>query len=293
MAFNIYQTDPTIVAATGVAPDSVSVTKLNNGGWVVVWQSDDLGTDDIFMKVYGPSGAVVLDKTLVTPDLGNPAAGAAGSQSMPSVAARPNGGFVVVWQSDQTGGGDVCQSVYQNDGTHDGTLWQLQSGYIANQTVVASSTTGYVAENAQTSPSVAAFSDGHWIVTMASVDGTSNVDLVQQIYSTSGPSFTPSTVIASDTPAISAVTPINFDAWVVVWRDQITGDLRQDVFVGAFPSAPNLVPSPDNDLIAEDVAAVKPEVVPLGNNKYVVIWEAGGDVHQALFQYTPSRSGRG
>jgi len=63
-----------------------------DGGFVVVWQSGDEGHGDIHGRLYGPSGTPASSEFAVAAD-------PAHDQIHPSVAAAPDGRFVVAWQS--------------------------------------------------------------------------------------------------------------------------------------------------------------------------------------------------
>ncbi len=84
------------------------VAALDNGGWVVVWQSDALGADgvNIHQQAYFADGSPNGGEILV-----NDATG--GNNAAPSVAALPGGRWVVTWESLDGGGADVFNKVFQ------------------------------------------------------------------------------------------------------------------------------------------------------------------------------------
>lgn len=98
---------------------NASVAALNNGNWVVTWESSDLQLDDtssraINARIFEPNGNPITDDFLVNeiPD---------GTQQRPEVAALADGGFVVVWQSDDGTLGDTSQGainarIFDSDG---------------------------------------------------------------------------------------------------------------------------------------------------------------------------------
>lgn len=269
--------DPVIVAAGAAVhptlPDTMTATQLTGGGWVVVWQSAELGTNDVYMKVYAADGSIVRDKTLVSPNLANPSTGAAGSQTSPDVAALPNGGFVVVWQTDQNDAGDVYQSVY--DAT--GALATGGGGTpFANQAAVPS--TGTSTLNDEHSPTVAAFDDGRWIVTMLPVSGFVSAG-VQQIYGPDGTlSSSPEEYMAFARFGPVVVT-LSDGAWVAVWKK---GWDSEALVQGVYNESGLLAYAQISDF---DVLEVPPAVARIAENRYVVVWEHQGAVIQRLYEW--------
>lgn len=80
----------------------------NDGGWVVVWQTDEAGTGnfDIRQRVYKADGTPLFEEEVVSQ--------AANNQSLPSVTALAGGGWVVTWRTDEAAAGsfDIRQRVY-------------------------------------------------------------------------------------------------------------------------------------------------------------------------------------
>jgi hypothetical protein len=75
-----------------------AVTTLTNGNVVVVWGSfDEAGStslQDVYGRIFSPTGQPVSDEFLVNQFTSY-------NQRTPTVAALPNGGFVVAWVSEQ------------------------------------------------------------------------------------------------------------------------------------------------------------------------------------------------
>ena len=80
-----------------------SATALADGGWLITWQSDsqDGSSYGVYGQRYNSSGATVGSEFQV--NVYN-----SGRQREPSVTALPDGGWLIVWQSDnQDGSGDA------------------------------------------------------------------------------------------------------------------------------------------------------------------------------------------
>lgn len=106
---------------TGVELDVNSVTTgtqdfhrvavLADGTFVVVWESDAGGDDDVLSRRF-TAGGVAIDKVEV---LVNETT--TGEQQDPHVAALETGGFVVVWDSGNGGNREVMARLFGSDGT--------------------------------------------------------------------------------------------------------------------------------------------------------------------------------
>lgn len=123
-----------------------SITALADGGFVVAWGSDYPGGNYIYCQRYDAGGSAlgqlrVSSTTLV-------------DQSGPSVAALPDGGFVVAWTSrGQDGDGrGICAQQYDASGTPVGSEFQINTTTIGDQS----------------GPSLAASPDGGFVVTWTS-----------------------------------------------------------------------------------------------------------------------------
>jgi RTX calcium-binding nonapeptide repeat (4 copies) len=110
----------TLVSAAispGTELDDVQVTVLNNGNISVVWQNLTFGA--VSMAVYSSSGAVVLGPTFV----------AGPGNNEPSIAALRDGGFVVVWDDDNSGT-MISGQRFDSAGTAVGTIFTVDSSGI-------------------------------------------------------------------------------------------------------------------------------------------------------------------
>jgi hypothetical protein len=124
-----------------------AVTGLTGGGFVVAWQGPDASGLGIYMQRYDAASKVAGRETAV-------ATTTLDDQSLPTIAALDNGGFVVAWQSAlQDGSGlGVYMRRYTSSGARSGGETRV------NTTTV----------HDQSTPSVAAFSNGGFIVAWTS-----------------------------------------------------------------------------------------------------------------------------
>jgi len=145
-----------------------SVTALNDGGFVVTWQSDgqDGSGVGIYAQRYDVSGDASGDEFRVNTYISI-------SQKSPSVTALNDGGFVVTWQSDGQDGdaGEIYAQRYDGNGNTSGDEFQVNTTTLYNQSY----------------PSVTALNDGGFVVTWQS-DGQdgSGVGIYAQRYDVNG-----------------------------------------------------------------------------------------------------------
>ncbi|MEM8933282.1 MAG: SdrD B-like domain-containing protein, partial [Acidobacteriota bacterium] len=143
-----------------------STSVLTNGDFVIVWQTD--GSDN------GDSSGSSVQGRRYTAD-GTPIGGqflvntyTTGSQERPAVASRPDGGFVVLWESDGSDGTDTAGSSIQGqrfdaDGALLGAAFQVNTYTTSSQSVAR----------------VAVAADGAFVVVWTS-DGSDNGDTSQE-----------------------------------------------------------------------------------------------------------------
>ncbi|MEN9358969.1 MAG: hypothetical protein RL095_504 [Verrucomicrobiota bacterium] len=114
-----------ISVGTASLDSTPSLAFLNDGGWVIAWHNTDSYNTGIYAQRYNASGVAVGSATLinsVTTDI----------QSIPSIDALTDGGYLISWQSNlQDGSGygifaqrfdAVGNKLYQR------TTWSLTSG---------------------------------------------------------------------------------------------------------------------------------------------------------------------
>ena len=154
------------------------VTALQDGGWVVVWMSDQQDTDSngIFGQRYNSEGVAVGGEFQVSTF-------ATGSQADPVVTALDNGGWVVVWESnflDAPGVNDtgIIAQRYNADGTPAGgeTVVNITTAATQFDPAVATIPTG-----------TAGFPAGGYVVTYTADAGDASSDgIVMQRFATDG-----------------------------------------------------------------------------------------------------------
>ncbi len=104
------QGTPVLTAAPSVNTTLVgrqyapTITALPGGGFVIAWEDDSRGDEDVCLQVFNAAGAKVGQEMLVNTTTH-------GSQASPQIAAMPDGRIVVSWTDTYSGAdGDTSQS---------------------------------------------------------------------------------------------------------------------------------------------------------------------------------------
>ena len=181
-----------------------AITTLEDGGWVVTWQSgnQDGSADGIYQQRYNadgtPQGVEQQVNTHTT-----------FFQNFPKVTALKDGGWVVTWTSweqDDPLGSGIYQQRYNADGTTRDGERQVNTTAIEDQQ----------------KPAIVALSDGGWVVTWASngQDGAS-YGIYQQRYNADGTPKDGEQQVNTYTTSRQSeanVTALADGGWVVTWE---------------------------------------------------------------------------
>jgi alpha-tubulin suppressor-like RCC1 family protein len=193
-----------------------SVAGLDNGSFVIAWQSPDDSGQGIFMQRYNAAGKAQGAETQVnTTELND--------QSLPRVAGLANGSFVVVWQSNLQDGSKL--GIYmQRFGANGAKL----GGELRVNTATA---------NDQTTPAISSFSDNGFVVvwTSRNQDG-SGLGVYAQVFDNAGRKVNAELLINTTTtgnqsqPAVAAFADGKLAA---AWTSDSDGD-AQGIFAQRF-----------------------------------------------------------
>ena len=243
-----------------------SVTALPDGGFVVTWNSS--GQDGSDWGVYGqrydengaPDGGEFLVNTTT-----------AGAQLYPDVAALPDGGFVVVWNSSDGSGRGVFGQRYDDTGAPDG-------GQFPVNTITAGS---------QLYPSVAALTDGGFVVTWMSADASAS-GVFGRLYDNTGAPVGIEFQVNTHTPSdqgYGAVAALADGGFLVTWssRDQDSSDW------GIFARRYDDTGAPDGGEFQVNTTWVGSQqyasVTGLSDGGFVITWNSWGQDGSGWGQY--------
>jgi Ca2+-binding RTX toxin-like protein len=232
---------------------SSAVAALSDGGYVVTWTSnyEDGSGAGIYAQRYDASGTAVGGETLVNTTTAN-------DQQLPTVAALSDGGYVVTWISYQDGSGhDIYAQRYDASGTA-----------VGGETLVNTTTANY-----QLYPSVAALSEGGYVVTWTSQDGSGWSNYAQR-YDASGTAVGGETLVNTTTandesPAVAALSD---GGYVVTWMSLGQDGSGWGIYAQQYDQLGNAVGGeiPVNITTAND--QLYPSVAALSDGGYVVTW---------------------
>ena len=250
-----------------------AITALEDGGFVIVWQSFVTSSWEIAGQRYDANGAAVGSQFQVN-------SSPSGQQEYPSIAGLENGGYVVVWESPDASSDGVFARIYNSAGTATGLQFQVNTTTNLGQfnaTVTALDNGNFVVSwysnvggvtarlydqygNALTgeiivgngtgsAPAVTALEDGAFLITFASDLFEFDGGIVGQVYSAAGTAVGDRFQVNSTTtntqgyPAVAASGDSALAVWMTLGSDNIydvAGQLLDSGFVATEQSAQNL-----------------------------------------------------
>ncbi|KQP53608.1 hypothetical protein ASF39_20060 [Methylobacterium sp. Leaf108] len=265
------------------------VTNLTGGGFVVVWQDASLQGGDasgsaIKAQIFGADGVKIGAEILVNSET-------SGAQTLPVVAARADGGFVVAWQDESGKGTDTSIASVKAQ------IFDGAGGRIGTEIPVNHTTLGF-----QGSPAITAMADGGFAVTWTdgsntttAPDGTTspNWEVRAQGFDANGQKIGALGAAATSDIEVNpfhssaqsepAITTLASGSLVVVWRDESgQGDTSQGGIKGQvlLKSGTPLGPEFLVNTMTAGLQQV-PAIVALADGGFVVTWEdwsgQGGD----------------
>ncbi|MGQ0675050.1 MAG: calcium-binding protein [Rhodospirillales bacterium] len=117
-------TETRVNTTTSNAQEAPAIAALNNGGFVVAWEStaQDGDLDGVYMQRYDASGAKVGSEVRVNTVT-------AKDQSKPAITVLESGEYVVAWQSKDQDGGNwgVYAQRYAENGTAQGVEFRVNT----------------------------------------------------------------------------------------------------------------------------------------------------------------------
>ena len=187
---NTFLTTTDLVVSTNAGSFQVNpaIAVLNNSNVVVVWQSyNQAGSNsllDVYAKILSPTGATVKSEFLVNQFTSF-------NQRTPAVAALANGGFVVVWVSEQQR--TLVPSLDQLHGTLQSSIITPSVDiygrlFLSNGVAASSEFLVSTSSIPSANPSAAAASDGSFMVAWSGYDtvSTNGWDVYARTFSSAG-----------------------------------------------------------------------------------------------------------
>lgn len=261
---------------------------LSDGRFVALWADDSASDGDIRGQLFSAEGVKLGDEFLATPD---------GEHYEPSVAALPDGGFVVVWRSLQPVDEDDSEVLIQ------GQVFD-QSGAKSGEVFVA---TGPL-DGSVNRPGVSVLADGGFVVTwdefkQTGVD-TYAEDVMARVFDSDGVPAGAAFVANTSTtnPQNSpAVTTLSDGRFVIAWSDDSgktdpdtpQTDVRAQIFnANGSKSGGEFVV---NSTVVHNQFG--PDIASLPDGRFVVTWmdrsgvDANADIKAQVFNADGTKSG--
>ncbi|RJT53527.1 carboxypeptidase regulatory-like domain-containing protein [Rahnella variigena] len=273
--------------------DSAQVIALTDGGFLIVYESNNNGLDNngdgVMARRYGSDGQAVTDEFQVNTTY-------SGAQNRPGAMATDDGGYIISWESQGT---SIVQRTYDADNTS-----------AAGEVVVATGSS----MGASGGPEMAAFTDaahsGMYITVWNAGSGpgdTSGTGIVGQIFAADGTPLGSNVQINTTTDSSQNypdVITLSDGSVVVYWDSGDSGANGSDIRavhyrVDAETGALTLVGS--GDFIVNTYTSgkqYKPVGVALEDGGYLLIWGSeGGDgdgsaIYAQRFDANDNRVGR-
>jgi len=241
------------------------VIGLNDGGFVVTWQSRDQDgdLDGIYAQRYDADNNLVGPETQINVYTDS-------DQQRPAVSDLADGGYVITWMSDgQDGSGE---GIYMR-------LFNAEGEAITGDVRVNDS----VIDN-QANPSITTLSDGRFIVSWDTENSAGQTQAMAKIYDAQGRSQSGEFTLSSDGGAqsLSHVSATANGGFAVSWLEQ-AGE-QTAVKVQLFNSDGTTSLSSAIDVHSSiSAGASKPEVAGLANGDIVVTWTADDGEQLGVF----------
>ncbi|RED51620.1 tandem-95 repeat protein [Aestuariispira insulae] len=242
-----------------------AIASLEDGGWVVTWSSDgqDGSAEGIYAQRYGFDGHKVGSEFQVNTFTSF-------SQDLPDAAGLTDGGYVIVWQSNDQNGSPNAKDVYLQRYDADGNK-------VDGETLV---NTDLASDDQE--PRVTGLANGGYVVTWWSAyQDADSRGVYAQMFNADGIKTGGEFLVnsyetyAQDMPDITALSDGGF---VVVWQsnDQNGSSNAKDVYLQRYDADGNKVG--DETLVNTDLPSddQDPQVTGLANGSYVVTWWSAG-----------------
>ncbi len=234
-----------------------SVSCFSDGSFVVAWACYRIhGNADIYVRLFNSTGGNETDDILVNTNTTD-------EQKYPSVCCFPDdSGFVVAWQSNQTGDWDVYAKVFDSSGN-------AQTGDIL--------VNNYTTED-QVMPSVCCLSDDTFMVVwQGEVLEAPYIDIYAKVFNSStGESITADFLVNTYTPSTQAAPSVCCfpdGSFVVAWSGFGSGD-NLGVYAKVFNSTYD---NQTGDILVNnytDSVQRNPSVCCFPDGSFVVAWES-------------------
>jgi serine/threonine protein kinase len=229
--------------------DLPAIARLENGGFVTVWEGTQTGDFDIYVQIFNAMGGLVGSEfrcnTVVT-----------GAQYNPAVSGLLGGGFVIAWRGDQAGDQDIYARIYNATGGPLGSEFRCNTITTGNQY----------------DPAVVGLMNGNFVTAWTSSQ-TGNPDIYARIYNVTGGPLGSEFRCNTDviiTQAFPTVADLSGTGFIVAWDGDQTGD--HDIYAQIYNQTGGPLGSEFRCNTNQAGDQVRPRAASLFGGGFVTVW---------------------
>ncbi|MDI6767290.1 MAG: hypothetical protein QME52_10755 [Bacteroidota bacterium] len=251
---------------------SPSVVMDVSGNFVIVWQDDRNGNNDIYCQRYNSSGTAQGENFKVSDDAGT------ASQLSPSIAMDGSGNFVIAWMDYRNNNDDIYYQQYTSSGVAQGVNTK------ANDDAGTAS---------QGSPSIAMDGSGNFVVVWMD-NRNVNWDIYCQQYNSVGIVLGVNFKVNDDTGIANQTNPfITIDGsgnFVIVWMDYRNGNY--DIYYQRYNTigiaqGVNTKANDDSGTSGQS----SPSIAMDGRGNFVIVWSGNRNGNSDIYSQRYNSSG--
>ncbi|MES2678088.1 MAG: tandem-95 repeat protein, partial [Pseudomonadota bacterium] len=209
-----------------------AITTLQDGSFIIVWQSDieDGSGYGVYLQHYSSEGIKIGDETQVNIFTNS-------DQSNPTIASLADGGFIIAWDS-----GNLDDVYFQR--------------YSANGTKIGDETRANTnAAYGQFKPQIAGLKNGEWVISWTSyAQDDSGWGIYSQHYDQFGNKIGGETLVNSFTVKSqynSTITALNDGGWVIAWESDGQDGSAEGIYQQRFAADGSKVGSTGSNITKE------------------------------------------
>ena len=252
-----------------------SVAALSDGGWISTWESNgqDGWDNGIYAQRYSGDGQAVGNEFKVNSYI-------AYSQRNPSITKLNDGGFIIVWESQNKNNfpGIISAQRYSSDGQKVGSEFDVSE----TRQVQTIDSTGFNKTNGNCySPSVVTLKDGGWVIVYHSYNfesGYSN-GIYGQRYSSDGQKFGEEfrvNTYTTNDQKLASTAALGDGGWIVSWQSYGQDGSENGVYAQRYSSDGNVAGNEFKVNTYTTNSQSSPSITTLKDGGWIISWQSDG-----------------
>ena len=292
-----------------------SITSLNDGGFIIAWQSGDQDGSGygIYAQRYDSSGNMVGTEFQVNTYTTN-------TQERPSIASLSDGGFVIAWESEGQDGSSwgVYAQRYDSSGNTVGTEFQVNTYTTSDQSrqsITSLSDGGFIIAwqsasqdgdswgvysrrydssgnrlgdefqvntytvDKQVWPQIMPLNDGGFIISWSSEQDGSGYGIYAQRYDSSGNTVGSEFQVSTHTEGGqqgSSIMSLSDEGFVIAWHSNEQDGNSWGVYAQRYDSSGNRVGDEFQVNTYTTENQSEPSITSLSNGGFIIVWQSNG-----------------